>query len=115
MRFLPSIFEAPELRALSDHERARVVESLFERCRHVGSDRVTERWFVAALCVAVFGGVTVGYLYAREWGALGAMAVAVFATCIAFARLWHSIWRRRLREFMQTDEYHTLLRRIDAA
>jgi hypothetical protein len=85
-----------------------------EHFRTSRGNRAFEASLCVALCVAVPAGLAIGYFHGGFWSALGIMAVFVFATTVAFAFIAQAMWRRRVREFLDSEACRLLIQRFSA-
>lgn len=109
MKLLRSVDEYPELARFDNKQRRRIVAKMNERFRLSRGNRIFEASVSVALCAAVAAGLTVGYFHGGPWSAFGVMVVFVFATTLAFAFIAQSMWRRRVREFLNSEGCRALI------
>jgi hypothetical protein len=86
-------------------ERLEIVETNSKPIKKLPNSEI-----YVAVSLAVVGGLIVGISHGGFWSALGMMAVLLCVTIFAFALVSQVMWVRRLRQFLDSEECHTLIR-----
>jgi hypothetical protein len=113
MKIFTDILHAPELTRFKALQRWIIVRSMFQHSRFGYGDRVFRYSFYAAVCLVVLSGLIVDFSHGGFWSALGVVAVLLFVTVCAFALVSQHICRRRLRQFLDSEECQALIRKLE--
>ena len=110
MKIFTDIFQAPELARFKELHRWTIVREMFQNSQCGFSNRMFRRLFYVAVCLVVLGGLIVDFSHGGFWKALGVVAVLLFVTAFAFVLVSQVMWRRRLRQFLDSEECQALIR-----